>query len=63
MGTDKEYGNKNMFMSKSRGYLVDQLSLRGVRLKKEQLRTKGQGAMSKKELVDTILAKDGLVKV
>ena len=45
------------------GYLVDQLSLRGVRLKKEQLRTKGQGAMSKKELVDTILAKDGLVKV
>ena len=63
MGTDKEYGNKNMFMSKSRGYLVDQLSLRGVRLKKEQLRTKGQGAMSKKELVDLILAKDGLVKV
>ena len=63
MGTSKEYGNKNMFMSKSRGYLIDQLSLRGFRLKKDQMKTKGQGAMSKKELVDTILAKDGLVNV
>ena len=52
-----------MFMSKSRGYLIDHLSLRGVRLKKDQMRTKGQGAMSKKELVDMILTKDGLVKV
>ena len=63
MGTSKEYGNNNMFMSKSRGYLLDQLSLRGERLSKAQMKSKGTGALAKKDLVDKILKIHGLVNV
>ena len=63
MGTSREYGNKNMLMSKSRGYLLDQLSLRGERLSKAQMKSKGAGALAKKELVDKILKIDGLTNV
>ena len=58
-GTEKDTNtSRSYWKTKNIGYLIDQLSLHGVRLTKEEL--KGRNKLKKSELVEMLIEKLGI---